>query len=129
MQIAQNKDTKFIYHIQNVNMDFVQDIDICTIFSNILDNALESCEKSDSKEIVLEIYIVNGKFLTIDLANSCDIVPSVKDGKLVTSKLNSNNHGFGMKSVIKTVKKYKGQVFYYFNEEESKFITNISIPL
>ncbi len=129
MQLAQNKDMKFIFHIQNVNMEFIKDVDICTIFSNILDNALESCEKSENKEIVLEIYIVNGKFLTIELTNSCDTSPVVQNGELVTSKVNSNNHGFGMKSIIKTVKKYKGQVFYFYNEEELKFITNISIPV
>lgn len=129
MQIAQNKDMKFIFHIQNVNMEFIKDVDICTIFSNILDNALESCEKSENKEIILEIYIVNGKFLTIELTNSCDTVPVTQNGELVTSKINSNNHGFGMKSIIKTVKKYKGQVFYFYNEEELKFITNISIPV
>lgn len=129
MQLAQNHDVKFTFHIQNINMEIIQDIDICTIFSNILDNALESCEKSESKEILLDIYMVNGKFLTIELSNSCDAVPVIQEGELITSKENSNNHGFGMKSVIKTVKKYKGQVFYYFNEEELKFITNISIPL
>jgi len=127
MQIAQNKDIKFVFHIQNVNMDFIQDIDICTIFSNILDNAIESCEKSENKEIILEIYMVNCKFLTIELTNSCDIIPVIQDGELITCKENQNNHGFGMKSVIKTVKKYKGQVFYFYNDTELKFITNISI--
>lgn len=128
MQITQNKGIKLTFHIQNVNLEFIQDIDICTIFSNILDNAVESCEKSICKEIILEIYMVNGKFLTIELINSCVIIPVIQDGELITYKEDSNNHGFGMKSVIKTVKKYKGQVFYYFNDEELKFITNISIP-
>jgi len=129
MQIAQNKDIKFICHIQNVNMEFIQDIDICTIFSNILDNAIESCEKSGNKEIILEIYMVNGKFLTIELSNSCDIIPMIQDGDLITCKENPSNHGFGMKSVIRTVKKYKGQVFYFYNDTELKFITNISIKV
>lgn len=128
MQIAQNNDIKLIFHIQNVNMEFIQDIDICTVFSNILDNALESCKKSLNKEITLEIYMVNGKFLTIELSNNCDITPLIQDGELISSKENFNNHGFGMKSVTKTVKKYKGQVFYYYNDEEFKFVTNISIP-
>ncbi|MBP1925462.1 signal transduction histidine kinase [Sedimentibacter acidaminivorans] len=129
MQIAQNKDIKFTFHIQNVNLEFINDIDICTIFSNILDNALESCEKSENKEIILEIYMVNGKFITIELANSCYIDPVIQDGELITSKFNLSDHGFGMKSIVKTVKKYKGQVFYFYNNEELKFITNISIPV
>lgn len=129
MQISQNKDIKFVLNLQNVNLDFIQDMDICIIFSNILDNAIESCEKSDNKEILLDIYLVNGKFLTIELSNSCDIVPIVQDGELITCKENSNNHGFGMKSVLKTVKKYKGQFFCIYNDEELRFITNISIPV
>lgn len=129
MQISHSKNIEFKLNIQNVNIDFIEDNDICTIFSNILDNAIESCEKSENKEITVEIYMVNGKFVTIELVNNCDVVPVIKDDELITSKNNLNDHGYGLKSVKKTIRKYNGQFLYFYNKAESRFITNISIPI
>lgn len=129
MQISQSKNIEFKINIQNVNINFIEDNDVCTIFSNIIDNAIESCEKSKNKEIIIDIYMVNSKFVTIELANGCDVVPVIQGDELITSKDNSNDHGYGMKSVKKTIRKYNGQFLYFYNNDESRFVTNISIPI
>ncbi|WP_326908940.1 sensor histidine kinase [Sedimentibacter sp. MB31-C6] len=127
IQSAKNNKIAISINSQNVKFDFIEDIDICIIFSNILDNAIESCEKSLNKEIQLNIFMVNNKIITIEMENSCDVKPIIINEELVTNKSNKENHGFGMKSVKKTIKKYNGQVIYLYNDLEKKFITNISI--
>lgn len=48
-KICIEKGIEFKVHATNTELDFIKDIDIVSIFSNLLNNAIESCEKSKQK--------------------------------------------------------------------------------
>ena len=88
--------------------------------SNILDNAVEAAEESDEKFITLTTNKVN-TYESVVVSNSCVSPPNVADGRLKTTKGDSQRHGFGLKSVIKVLKKYNGDLDWEYDEEAREF--------
>lgn len=106
----------------NINFAFVNDADLCSVLSNMLNNAFEAAKNSEKKYISLEfVYRHSGNCYVIIVKNSCDKKPVLKNGMLVTSKKDKKNHGFGVLSINRIVKKYHGSYQTEYNEEEHEF--------
>lgn len=92
--------------------------DICTIFGNALDNAIESVvlESDLDKRLILLSVIAKREFIMITVENHCAISPVFKDGLPVTSKLDQQSHGYGVKSIYQTVEKYNGSVTFKYQD-------------
>ena len=101
------------------------DLEICTLFSNLLDNAIEACEKIEGNRRWIEIQITRKSgMLYLTISNSIKDRPSEQEGKLITNKQNHQLHGYGIKSVQKIVRKYEGDFSYQIRESE--FIVTIT---
>ncbi|HDF2797378.1 TPA: sensor histidine kinase [Clostridioides difficile] len=107
---------------------FINDIDICDIFSNILDNAIEACNKVtlDYKEIILRGNVIND-FYIIKAENTKMNDILIKDSNILTDKIDTLKHGFGIKSIKKSVDKYDGTCVIEHNK--NRFTMIISIPM
>ena len=103
----------------------IRNEDLCTVLSNLVDNAVEACEKltADTKTVEIEADAVNGFFL---LSVSNPVMNGVGTG-LKTTKRNKKNHGIGLKNVERTVKKYAGAMT--FTCEENVFTADIRMKL
>lgn len=112
------------------SMSFMSDIDIVTVFSNLIDNAIEACEKSKDKEIYLNLYTVNDTFAAIKIENSADNEPIVCEGLLRTQKDDRDFHGIGIKSINNTLKKYNSKLDWFYDKENKIFrtIAMVHIP-
>ncbi|HSH34949.1 GHKL domain-containing protein, partial [Schnuerera sp.] len=66
-------------------------------------------------------------YLFIEISNPTLFNPIDEEGKLETTKKDSKNHGFGIKSIKGVVEKYDGILNYEYNE--GKFILNIMLPI
>jgi len=108
-------------YFENINFGFIKELDLVTIFSNLIDNAVESCIRADRKSIYLNAYTMNESFYVIKIKNNSDIRPETDNGYLVTNKNDKNNHGFGIKSITKAVKQYNGSMQWDFDEENHFF--------
>jgi two-component system sensor histidine kinase AgrC len=90
----------------------ISNTDLCIIFGNILDNAIEAVEKVDdniAKEINIDVY-KKKDYLFITVTNPTKTEVAIKDNKIVTSKDDKSNHGLGLSSVEETLKKYDGHL-------------------
>ncbi len=110
-------------------LDFMDVMDICTIFGNILDNAIESVEQlSDERLRLIRLAVFAQKeFLMIRIENYCETELKMLDGIPVSTKGNNRYHGYGIKSVQFTVKKYDGTVTIH--SENNWFSLRILIPI
>lgn len=117
------------FHNEGVRLDFMNDVDLCALLANLLDNAIESCHISASKYIAVSFYRKNNMFLVISMQNSCDRHPEIQNHRLVSWKTDNAAHGIGMLSIEKSIKKYQGTMDYYYDEEKRIFHTNIVFPL
>ena len=104
----------------------VNDVELCAIIGNLLDNAMEACEKiEDKSERFIRVYIgVFKEQLYINITNSMIGIP-VKKGKVYKSS-KGENHGFGLMRVDRIAEKYNGFVNRQF--EDSVFGTEIMLP-
>ena len=116
------KHIDFEYNTKLSNLSFVDDFDLVAILGNALDNALEAAEASSEKKIVVSTKKVN-TYDTIIISNSCDTVP---DKNLKTSK-KKGEHGLGLKSISKTIKKYGGDFEWEYNSDSKLFTITIML--
>ena len=109
-------------------LDFMHVADICTIFGNALDNAIESVVASEDVQkrlIHLEVKMVR-QFVCIQIENTCEGEVILEQGVPQTKK-NKRNHGYGTKSIVRTVQKYNGNTL--FSVEDNWFALKILIPI
>ncbi len=105
----------------------VSDIDLCALIGNLIDNAVEACEKlPESERRFIRLYIgVLKKQLYISVTNATNEVVRKLDSEYITNK--RGNHGHGLKRINLVVDKYEG----YINRqnEPGVFVTEIMLPL
>lgn len=108
--------------------DFIEMTDVCSIFSNILDNAIEACNKiyMDKKYIKIRGTIVKSYYV-IHCENSKVNKLEIKNSKIITNKKDKFIHGIGLKSVKSSLKKYNGDL--EIKDFENKFLIQIYIPI
>lgn len=110
-------------------LEFMDTMDICSVFGNALDNAIESVLKIKDKEKRL-IHVTVSKqreFLLIRVENYFEGNLEFSQGQLKTTKANKEFHGYGIKSIRYIVTKYDGAVD--INAEHNWFNLRILIPL
>lgn len=87
-------------------------IDICTIFGNALDNAIEYVQKiADREKRLIHVSLFSQKgFIMIRFENYFEGELNLEGGLPTTTKLDTFNHGYGLKSIRYSVQKYNGVV-------------------
>lgn len=127
-QLCDDKDIKFSGNINFTKCSFMNLEDICSIFSNILDNAIEACIKIDSQDrfVSVEGKVIE-KFFILKVENSKINKINIKHDNLITDKEDKFSHGLGVKNIKSLVKKYKGETVIDYTED--RFIIKILIPI
>lgn len=93
--------------------------DLCTIFGNALDNAIECVSMlDDEKKRLIHFSVTREKgFIFIRMENYCEEEPVIgMDSLPVTKKENKKEHGYGMKSIRMAVEKYQGSMTYVWKD-------------
>lgn len=102
----------------------ISDFDLCTIFSNLLTNAIEACQKLENKEKVINLTICQVQNnVMILMENPIEWEIDVNELGKFTSKKEKKNHGYGIYNIKKTVESYSGNIA--FNVENQIFQAKI----
>lgn len=110
-------------------LEFMHVTDICSIFGNALDNAVEHVVMIPEEEKRLIHVSVSAKrnFVFIKIENYCETVIVKNEHSLITTtKTDKQNHGYGLRSIISTAEKYGGSVD--FGQNHNWFELKILIP-
>lgn len=103
----------------------ITDIDLCIILGNLLDNAIESCQKLENNTFIRIYTTILKKQLYISIQNSAKEDLNFNERNYITSK--RGNHGLGMKRVKVLVDKYDG--FLNLQNEPGIFAAEVTVPL
>lgn len=109
-------------------LDFMDVVDICNIFGNALDNAIESAMLIEDKEkrlIHVTVSQVND-FVMIRIENYYEGELKTDGDNYLTTKNDKKYHGYGIKSIRYTADRYDGAV--YINTDNNWFDIKIAIP-
>lgn len=106
----------------------IGDFDMCTIFSNLLSNSIEACEKVEIEKryIHLEIRHLKNNLL-IELENPVNESVELEKLGSTTSKMDKENHGYGISNVREVVEKNHGEIS--FENKEGIFAVTIIFDL
>ena len=118
----------FSIDVLSDSLDFMTTNDLTALFCNLLDNAVESASCVPDSFIDLRIARQeNAPFIILVIQNSCTTNPVNSFGKLPTRKKDKLHHGFGMKSIQRTIENYSGDMQVDYDKETKTFQTVIRL--
>jgi hypothetical protein len=102
----------FSYIADASSLRFMEESDIYTMFGNLLNNAIEHVSKIEDKEKrVIRMFIKpRGNMVIIHQENYNIAPPKFENGIPVTTKGDTHYHGYGIKSMKSTARKYGGDL-------------------
>lgn len=124
---AEEKNIQWECDVQMPKEYCINEFDLCVLFGNILDNALEACERMQGDErcfINIQAKTVKKCFL-IEIKNSMDKTEKYTDG--FADKGDLQEHGIGLLNVGDVVNKYNGAV--HTEAENGIFTISILMPM
>ncbi len=94
----------------------VDTYDLCTIFSNVLSNAVEAAQLSREKSIDIECRYTEN-LITVIAKNTYKNIGQFDSGKINTLKSDENYHGFGLGNIKDSIAKCKGMLDIEISKE------------
>ena len=120
LTLAKSKSIDVICSIEK-NISGVEDMDLCNLLGNTLDNAIAAAELCDTEARSVEVKISSeGSRLVILVKNSIPRSVLGHNPHLRSTKPDPQEHGFGVKTIKAIAEKYSGKTDYY--EEGLTFI-------
>ena len=126
-QCKQNN-IRFDMHLDCNSLSFIELLDASAIFDNAFDNAIYACTEVPQPEkrwIVLSVQERN-YFVLIKVENSKQNVVKMRGDKLLTTKSNSAEHGFGVENIRSVAEKYGGDILCEYDDSSFTLSVHLS---
>ncbi len=105
---ALKKDISMILRLDKLDDIMVAKEDLVVLLSNLIDNALEACEKLKHSKKEIYLSVKQTDILQIIIRNPIEQEVEVADGIIRTTKIGSN-HGIGLINIKDIIDKYHGK--------------------
>ena len=110
-------------NIEKISLEFISPIDMTTIFSNLLDNAVEACAEVDDKVIKFSI-VQQMNFITINIRNPYSRIDRQGDTLRSTKE---GHFGIGLENVRQALEQYDGRL--NIKTTDGVFAVTVIIPI
>lgn len=125
---AVQKNIVFIVRVNDLSVITVSEEDMVILLSNLLNNAIEACDKSSGQRSIKVKLLKETDKLILSVKNTKDHdTHRVGEGFATTKEQEPGEHGYGIGNIIKIVEKYQG--IYVISDENQEFCFSIIIPL
>ena len=124
---AKSKNIKVDFNVAVSSKLNIDDSDIISLLSNLIDNALEAIERYNYQDtgVILKMWEQNGNLFI--MTQNKVLEDQIDLNNLSTKKLDKDSHGYGLKIIEKIVNKYKGYI--KFSIKNQFFIVDVYIPM
>lgn len=125
-RMAKMKDISIIFHANNLSDLWLEEQDIVSLLSNLLDNAIEACEKVEGDKVI-QIKMVRERMeFVLSVRNPVSAPVLIENNQIRTGKKDTKRHGIGLKNVQMILEKYGGMGMIRY--EEGYFYYTAVIP-
>lgn len=124
-KITVNPEIRFIVSGTIGDLGKIGDVELISLLTNMLDNAIEAVTLHEEKMIELTFSLIGG-FQNISCKNAIKASALKDNSGLKTTKADKSLHGYGIKSMRRTVESANGMIEFY--EEEGYFICHVALP-
>lgn len=123
---AIKKQIVFVFQVNDLSKIWISDEDMVVLLSNLLNNAIEACEKcKDNKRIQFK-FVIEENTVILSVKNTYTEPVIYENNEIKTSKkISPEEHGIGIKNIIKIVDKYNGS--YVIESDNMEFFFSIII--
>lgn len=130
-QWAKKEKIRWECDVQIPRASGISEFDLCIIFGNLLDNALEACERMSGEDRFIHMQAGMAKtYFLLEIKNSTDSTVSFdateKRKAGMTQKGNTIEHGIGLQNVSDVVDQYNGSM--NIEVEDGIFTVAILLP-
>lgn len=128
-QSKANKSNTRIVFSGSVPPDSIAPTDLCVLFGNTLDNAIEACEKfeDETEKTIFVSCKCNSGFAFISITNPVADDVVIRGNSIDSTKADKASHGYGLYSLNKIVKKLDGSL--NLSCEDKTFKVEIDLSL
>lgn len=103
-------------------------LELCTILSNSLDNAIEACTKISGMPTKIRMASdFKNNYWYVKIANTSSSDIKIRNNNVLTTKSDPLNHGFGLQNIKDVVNKHKGE--FKIAQIDGDFILEITMNL
>lgn len=124
-KIAMNPNVRFIISGTLGELDSIGDVDLVSLMSNMLDNAIEATATQSERTIEVNFSLIGG-FQNISCRNPIAESAIKNNHELKTTKKDKHIHGYGIKSMKKAVESASGLIEFY--EDDKYFVCHVALP-
>lgn len=113
----------------------ISPVNMCKMLGNLLDNAIEAAAAPGLKDLAPEYKVIDlqfkhtENFFMISVTNPCSEKPDIKDGKIVTSKSDKKNHGFGISNIRSAAEDCGGELSVSCEEKPFGFLFRAEVVI
>ena len=126
-QEAEAKGIVFVFRVNDLSELKMKDEDVVIILANLLNNAIEACETCDDKKVIKFKFVKEDDMIIIAVKNTFIYDVIYENGEIKSTKTsNVDEHGVGIKNVLKIIDKYDGS--YVIEDKDKEFFFSIIIP-
>lgn len=125
---CKKNDIVFSSLIDGESLNFIDPMDIYSLFGNLIDNAIQAVIKLPVEKRVVQLNVKNKQgFVVIQTLNCFDGKVKFLNELPLTTK-NNSMHGFGSKSIVYIANKYNGKVSFKTKDDNS-FEVDVFLPI
>lgn len=118
--VMQEKGIHSDIKIDNVDLSYIEPIDITTIFGNLLDNAIEAAANADGDKYIFIKISAYHKMTVVHIENSCG---KVKWKKRMPVSDKGKGRGIGLLNVKQSIDKYDGDL--QLKQDGNRFVADL----
>ena len=107
-------------------LEFMNEVDCCILFSNLIDNAIEANRKLESNRYIEFICRQSEQTLYLEICNPLKEKPVLQDNRYLSAKP-GGYHGIGLQNVMEIINKYHGT--HRIEDQNNIFSVQILFPL
>lgn len=125
--LFEKENIKIKLDIDELDLSFLNIYEQNIIYSNLIENAIESCTKCNIPRNIIIKLKSDKNHIILKFINTCSGANIINNFPRTTKK-DKNIHGLGLKKVKHIVENHNGKIFFDYSSNLNTFYTSIIIP-
>ncbi len=109
MPVLEEKGIDFLLEGNLAGLSYMSVVDICTLFFNLIDNAVEAASQCETERFFRIKANQNANLICVTFENSMRGVIKKEGDKILSTKIAEGEHGIGLQNVSEIVARYHGE--------------------
>lgn len=115
-RLAKRKDISLLFYANDLSDLWLEEQDVVSLLSNLLDNAIEACEKMEGKQKIWIKLVREKRQFVLSIRNPVSEPVDIQDDEIPSTKADKRKHGIGLKNVQMILDKYHGMGMMRYEE-------------